>query len=224
MTSSDLTAEGFVRPEVRAAQVAFWSALADSGSQWTGSQRVAIASQARAAFARRHDPPWMRSLADDTEDLPAAATAAARKIAADAAQIDREWASGIIEQLGDAAYVELTAVAACVVGLDVFGVALGMEPGPLPIPDPGSETRYERPNVVDAGAYVPLESPWSGPNVGRALSLAPADNGRFRALVDAMYAGGAGRGFMNLVWDGPLTRPQVELVAARVSALNECFY
>ena len=30
--------------------------------------------------------------------------------------------------------------------------------------------------------------------------------------------------FGELVWDRPLMRPQVELVAARVSALNECFY
>ena len=27
-----------------------------------------------------------------------------------------------------------------------------------------------------------------------------------------------------LVWDRPLSRPQVELIAARVSAVNECFY
>ena len=50
------------------------------------------------ASAQRHDPPWMRTLPDAPEGLPAAAAAAARKIGADAAQIDREWASGIIEQ------------------------------------------------------------------------------------------------------------------------------
>jgi hypothetical protein len=60
-----------------------------------------------------------------------------------------------------------------------------------------------------------------GPNVGRALSLVPRDNQSFFALVGSMYAL---RDFQDLVWDRPLSRPQVELVAARVSALNECFY
>ena len=44
----------------------------------------------------------------------------------------------------------------------------------------------------------------------------------FFGLVGPMYALG---GFAELVWkDRPLSRPQIELVAARVSAINECFY
>ena len=40
--------------------------------------------------------------------------------------------------------------------------------------------------------------------------------GRFGDLLEDFGA---------MVWeDRPLSRPQVELVAARVSALNECFY
>ena len=42
-------------------------------------------------------------------------------------------------------------------------------------------------------------------------------------LVMAMY-GGPNK-FFELVWEGgALSRPQVELLAARVSAVNECFY
>jgi len=41
-------------------------------------------------------------------------------------------------------------------------------------------------------------------------------------LVFAMYSG---HQFNEMVWaDRALTRPQVELLAARTSALNECFY
>ena len=40
-------------------------------------------------------------------------------------------------------------------------------------------------------------------------------------LVGAMYAGAE---FQTLVWDRPLSRPQIELVASRVSAVSECFY
>ena len=72
------------------------------------------------------------------------------------------------------------------------------------------------------GAFVPLLDPFAGPNVSRALSLRPDDNMMFHALVGSMYALSD---FQDLVWeDRPLSRPQVELVAARVSAINECFY
>ena len=40
-------------------------------------------------------------------------------------------------------------------------------------------------------------------------------------LVQSMYALA---NFTELVWNGPLSRPQTELIAARVSAINECFY
>ena len=63
--------------------------------------------------------------------------------------------------------------------------------------------------------------PWKGPNVGRALSLVPGDHFAFMMLVQAMYSS---NGFGELVWDAPLNRAQCELLAARVSAVNECFY
>ena len=70
---------------------------------------------------------------------------------------------------------------------------------------------------------MPLQEPWQGPNVARALSLVPSQNTMFFRLAMAMYGGP--QNFFELVWDGgPLTRPQVELLAARVSSVNECFY
>jgi hypothetical protein len=44
----------------------------------------------------------------------------------------------------------------------------------------------------------------------------------FFGLVASLYSVSD---FAMLVWeDRPLARPQVELVASRVSAVNECFY
>ena len=65
--------------------------------------------------------------------------------------------------------------------------------------------------------------PWEGPNVSRALSLVPAANELFMQNVSSMYVGRGG-GFNDMVWDGPMSRPQAELLAARVSSINECFY
>ncbi len=57
------------------------------------------------------------------------------------------------------------------------------------------------------------------------ISLVPQANALFMGLVMPMYGGVPGRDFYRLEWSGgPLDRPQVELLAARVSAVNECFY
>jgi hypothetical protein len=213
-----------VRPEVALAHRVAWDAIACAGSWWTGEERVAMAGQARAARLQRNEPPWARVLPDADGVLPEAAVLAVRKISADARQIDRAWASSTIAAVGDAPYVELAAVAASVCIIDTFAEALGVELEPLPSPVDGMPDRQRPTTVAEAGAYVPLETPWSGPNVGRALSLVPGQNEMFRGILNSMYAGAPGQGFMNFVWEGPLSRPQTELIAARVSALNECFY
>ena len=212
-----------VRDGVLAAQRAAWATLARPGSWWTGAQRVALAEQARAARAGRSEPPWLRELPEPSAPLPGAAADAARTIAADAHKIDRAWAQKSIAALGDAAYVELAALVASLTAIDAFAEGLGVAHEPLPAPEPGEPDRVRNDAVEDAGAYVPLQTPWQGPNVARALSLAPEQNGMFLGLVMSMYGGE--QGFYELVWEGaPLTRPQVELLAARVSAVNECFY
>ena len=68
-----------------------------------------------------------------------------------------------------------------------------------------------------------MVDPWAGPNVSRALSLVPSANQLFMANVRSMYSSSGG-GFDDMVWEGPLSRPQAELLAARVSSINECFY
>lgn len=73
----------------------------------------------------------------------------------------------------------------------------------------------------DIGAYVPMQDPFSYANVARALSLVPEANRMFRTAMVPMYSA---PGMADLVWDTPLSRPQVELVATRVAALHECFY
>ncbi len=137
-------------------------------------------------------------------------------------RLERDWCVQVTDELGDAPYVELVAIVVCVTAIDAFAEALGAGLEPFPHAA-GGEPSHERPSGVgEAGAWVPMTVPWQGANVGRALSLVPPSAAMFGSLVRAMYAG---RDFLELFWeDRPLSRPQVELVAARVSALNECFY
>ena len=69
----------------------------------------------RTARSGAPRPPWMRGdePADPLRRL-------ADRIATDAGTIDRAWASGMIDDLGDGCYVELVSVAASLISLDVF--------------------------------------------------------------------------------------------------------
>ncbi len=89
----------------------------------------------------------------------------------------------------------------------------------------GTETEQpdrRRPDGLgDIGAHVPALDPFPAANVARALSLVPDANVLFRTVSVPAYSA---PGFADLTWDTPLSRPQVELVASRVAAMNECFY
>lgn len=212
-----------VRPDLREAHRGAWAWLAQPGCWWAAAEKVAIARELRDARARRGDPPWLRrDVASSGGELPPAAVAAVRRIALEAHRLDRDWCADVVEQLGDGPYVELVAVAVCTTAIDAFAEALGAALEPLPEPLAGEPSRERPENVGDGGAWVPMAVPWQGPNVARALSLVPPANAAFFSLVGPMYAGGD---FTKLVWEGrPLSRPQVELMASRVSAVNECFY
>ena len=211
-----------VRDDLERACEAAWQGIASPGSWWTGAQRVALASIARDGRAGQD-----RALRGGEPDaageaqLPAAAIEVAEVIAADAHRIDRAWAREKIGVLGDAAYVEIVALVACLTAMDAFAGAMGIDPQPLPAPRHGEPDRHRPEGLADIGAHVDMIDPFSGPNVARALSLVPSDLMSFFGLVGAMYAA---EDFSEIVWDRPLSRPQVELVAARVSSLNECFY
>lgn len=211
-----------VRHDVQTAEAAAWRWLAAAGSWWTGAEHVELARTVRAARAQRGDPPWLRSQppAQDAR-LPAAAAEVARRVAVDASRLDRQWCEAMVEELGDGAYVEAVAVAAITTAIDSFAESLGAQLEPLPEAEAGDPDRKRPEGVGDDGAWVPMTLPFTGPNVARALSLVPSAQMTFFGLVGSMYAMAD---FQTLIWDRPLTRPQVELVAARVSAINECFY
>ena len=213
-----------VRDVIVAQHRSSWQRIAAPGSHFSGRERVEIARQARATRAARGDPPWLRNgLPDAGGVLSDDAVDAARTIAADAHKIDVAWAQKRIDALGDAAYVELGSVVATVTTIDAFCEALGRDHEPLPEPAAGEPDGARLTEAADAGAFVPMAVPWKGPNVGRAMSLVPDANAMFMGNVMVMYSSASGS-FYDMVWNGPLTRPQAELLAARVSALSECFY
>ena len=211
----------YVRHDIVHAHRQTWKAIASAGSFWSDVDRLEIAKQARAARSQRSDLPFNRSYPDSRLNRNTLETV--RKVAADAGKIDRLWAKKQIASIGDGPYAELVAIVASVSAVDAFSEALGRPREMLPKATGGSCSGVKSDNATDIGGYLPMVDPWDGPNVSRALSLVPAANALFMQNVSSMYVGRGG-GFNDMVWDGPLSRPQAELLAARVSSVNECFY
>ena len=211
----------YVRQDIVHAHRQTWKAIACAGSFWSDVDRLEIAKQARAARSQRSDLLFDRSYPDSRLNRDTLETV--RKVAADAGKIDRLWAKKQIASIGDGPYAELVAIVASVSAVDAFSEALGRPREMLPKATGGSCSGVKSDNATDIGGYLPMVDPWDGPNVSRALSLVPAANDLFMQNVSSMYVGKGG-GFNDMVWDGPLSRPQAELLAARVSSVNECFY
>ncbi len=210
-----------IREDILQARAMAWERLAGPGARFTGAQRVALASLGRAARAQRDQPPWMRELPETEVEITSEACELATTIAADAHKIDRAWAHRMIDVLGDVAYIEIAGILAFTTAADAFAEAMGIDHEPMPTPRDGEPDGSRPDGLADIGAHVVMTDPFTGPNVARALSLAPDDQMAFFFVVGAMYGA---KDFNTLVWDRPLSRPQVELVAARVSSINECFY
>lgn len=136
----------------------------------------------------------------------------------------------------DAHYVDLLGVLTSVLSIDDFHRRLGMELEPLPEVRDGEPSRRRPSGAVDEGAWVPTMSPaaldaedadlYGGASrawhTSRALSPVP-DEARAVGMLSAAHYLSPDE-MRDLTLERGLTRAQMELAAARVSAVNECFY
>lgn len=187
-----------------------WSRLALPGTWWTGPERVAIA--ARARHARYGDPP-------PAPTLPAPAAEVVDAVAACPAGIRREWISGIGDELGYPHYVEIVGTVSRLAAVDTFHAGIGADREPLPDPEPGAPSRAEEPIARLGPAWVPMVGTSS---VTQALSLVDAESTAQEDMHGPLYL--TYEGMAQLDYVGGLSRAQMEVVASRTSAVNECFY
>lgn len=205
-------------------------AVAFPGDWLTGAQRVDVWRETRAARSHELDLARLDALSPNAVDgrhgpsreLSADANEVVHRIASDPGRLSRSWAEAAIAELGEEHYTELVAVTAIVSVLDTYDVATEGELQPLPEPIEGAPSRLRPDDVGDVGAWV---SQTTGPvraNVSRSVSLVPVSNATWTDLVTTHYS--RGPEFFQVEWDRALTRPQIELVAARTTAAMECFY
>jgi len=132
-------------------------------------------------------------------------------------------------------YVEIVSIIAHVTAIDTFARALGLDEHPLPEPQNGTPSRYRPAKARQGEAWLPNIA-WDevGPNeadfckgressIRRALTLVPDEARSFFDLVTNQYL--PGPTMMDYAKQvRAITRAQIELLAGRVSALNQCTY
>jgi hypothetical protein len=213
------------------AQAEAWRQVTSPGASFTGAERTAIAATALAALDDV-DPlaPWVspsqagRALPGDGV-LAAVVVDAVYRLARHAATLTDDWYRAQVEQGFDPiAYVEMVAIVAAVAAVDGFYRASGLERPPLP-PTVDGDPHRRHPEVEPATLnWVPVAVPADvDAAVVQGLSAAPDDFATVKQLAAAQYIPFDEMG--ELGWSrGTLSRGEMELVAARLSAVRECFY
>ncbi len=207
-----------------------WQGLGECGTWWSGTDRVAAVAEGRQALccelcrtrSEVLSPMMVPGEHDSISNLSAPAIDLIHRLATDPGRLSRKWASQIIDSMTEEAYVELVTVNCIQYVIDSFSRCLGLPLRELPQAGEGIPSRIRPDGVGDVGAWVSQSLDKSLANVSRAASLVPDTESLWRELVQMHYS--RGPEFADLVWDRALSRPQVELLASTVSALNECFY
>lgn len=234
-----------VRGDFAAAHNRFWKRLAAPGAWWSGAERVSIAAEVRQAWscelcrARKNalTPAAVQGEHDPLGALPDAAVDVIHRVVTDQNRLSRKWFDGIMAAgLSAEQYVEIIGTVVAMVSIDSFCRGVGVPLNPLPEPQPGEPSHYRPPGAAPEEAWVPMirseratgaEADLYGGkptgNVIRAMSLAPDEVRTLQDLSTAHYLP-SGQVRDPSASAGSLSRMQMELIAGRVSALQQCFY
>jgi alkylhydroperoxidase family enzyme len=223
-----------------------WEHIAAAGTWLTGAERVAVAEETRRArrcalCAERKaalSPFSIDGEHDQAGALSAPMVDAIHRVTTDPQRLTKKWLDATVaEGLPVEQYVEALGVAVLVISIDEFHHALSLAQEALPEPVGGEPSRYRPRGAVLREAWVPMidlkqadpaeKKLLAGPG-GRsagvilALSLVPDQVQAWSDLSDAQYL--SREHMVGMETGRAIDRSQVELVAGRVSALNECFY
>ncbi len=235
-----------IREDLSVAYREFWARLARPGSWWTGAERVAIAQESRDAVSCNFCAERKEALSPYSFDgehqhggvLNPLAVDAVHRIVTDQVRITQAFvednqAGGLTKEQ----YVELAGIVTVTFSIDEFNRALSLPLEPLPEAEDGEPTHYRPDHAVEGTGFVPMIPTQGnvGPeadlwpegvdaNVLRAFSVVPDAVRDWRLVGDAQYLSLPGMQIFAGDTGRSIDRMQIELVAARVSSHNECFY
>lgn len=219
-----------VREDLDATHEKQLAQLAAPGTWGNSQQRLAIAAEARqagydAGILEKPDDAG----APSEIDLPDVAKKVVRELAANPKDfLEANFNDAKAGGLSDEEYTEIVGIVSRVTDMDVFARGIGVALRPLPAPGPGEPSRERPEAAIQELAFMPtVPNPPDGPPkpyIMRGLSLVP-DEMRLHIELEQVQYLPAGK-IVDPVFEHHkgFTRAQGEIVAGRVSALNECFY
>ncbi|MBE65221.1 MAG: hypothetical protein CMQ30_00925 [Gammaproteobacteria bacterium] len=235
-----------ISDELRTVYINYWRKLAKPGSWWSGVERIAIAEASRGALKclfclkrkKSLSPYSIEGEHDSVDGLSQIAIDAVHRVVTDQTRITQKLISENEKNgLSQEAYVELVGIVVAVFSIDEFHRALDIPLEMLPDPIEGEASGYKPSKIGDDIGFVSTILPdgafgnendlWPegfGANVVRALSLVPDAVRDWKELAAAQYIPLERMRDYYQDKSRALNRLQMELVAGRVSAVNECFY
>ena len=246
MTGARDSSANPIRDDLAAAHARAWGRIAHPGTWWDGAERLAIAAETRHAAACRTcrrskeelSPLGVAGAHDSLGALPEPVIEVVHRVRTDPGRLSQRWYRGVIANgLSEEQYVETVSVIAHIVAIDTMMRGLGRDPVPLPWPLPGMPSRYQPRGAKPGPAWVPWIEPEDvqegelahypadrpAANIAKALSLVPDEAQGFFDLVSHQYLPGPAMRDFNREYRA-ISHAQIELLAARVSALNQCLY
>lgn len=236
-----------VREDITAAQRRAWNRLGRAGTWLTGAERIAIAGEARNAMncelcqARKQalSTQFVKGSHDHLGQLSTLEVEQIHRICTDPGRLSRSWYLDLRDSgMAEERYVETVGVIATTVTVDTFTKGLGLGPWPLPTPRPGQPSRQRPIAAKRELAWVATLTPadavgtpdadlYAGrptaAHIYQAMSLVPAEVKGFFDLVTNQYLPPAAMMDFDNEYRA-INHAQIELVAGRVSALNQCVY
>jgi hypothetical protein len=235
-----------IRQDITDAHRRTWDHIAAPGTWLTGADRVAVADETRRARTCAVCAERKNSLSPSAVDgehdhggvLARPMVDEIHRVTTDASRLTQAWHQSLLaDGLPVEQYVEALGVAVLVISIDEFHHAMGLATEPLPEPQAGEPSRLRPGGVEMQDAWVPMINPKNmdaedkerlGVPGSRyaavilALSLVPEQVRAWSDLSGAQYLSLPDMASMES--KRAIDRSQIELLAGRVSALNECFY
>ena len=232
-----------IREALSQAHAETLDSFAAPGHWFSGRERTAIVVEARRARCRAGlQEAGPAEAATLHAELPDAVKRVAQQVAVSTNNLTRVFLDdAMAEGLSDGEYVEVVGVVSRAVNIDVFARGIGVSVRPLRVPAEGEPSHLRPRTARNEGAWVPTipagvrgaeeatllygtSDPQSAPFIYRALSLVPEEAAGLIKLGGAQYVRIDNFMDLSFTYEPTFSRPQYELLAARVSALNECFY
>ena len=221
-----------VRDDLAEAHRLAWEHLAAPGSWWSGPARVELAGTALLAIADPDPvPPWVHVTSTGRLDpelvAPGSAHDVVYRLARHAGTMTVDGYRAAAAELGELPYVELCAIVSTVAAVAHFCRNIGVRVPPLPAAIDGQPTG-DRPERMAQPQFnwVPVAEPADEvAAVVQAYTAVPGEQRNTWRLADAQYM--PPQEMVDASWSrrpGGLSRPQMELIAARLTKLRDCFY